>query len=226
MKLNAIILKEKRSSNSMFEKLQGNTLRSDTTLKYREKNSLRFFALHWFIQFQFGWFLCLSVYAIYENIFNWQRSHWPAVLTEQKQQFQVILDSDHNFEGRIRQIWTNFTLSRLGEVFSYSYSHSTMRHGQPTISNLNGEMMRKIKTIIVPEMVSQITPSTYYLPCVWRVQEVGCMLGVDTQSGVLTTTETRLGVRTLHAHTDSSSVNIIVRCVDTAAYILCRYFLV
>ena len=31
---------------SMFEKLQGNTLRSDTTLKYREKNSLRFFALH------------------------------------------------------------------------------------------------------------------------------------------------------------------------------------
>ena len=190
------ILMEKWSNNSMFVKLQGNTLRSDTTLKYREKNSLRFFALHWFIQFQFGWFLCLSVYAIYENIFNWQRSHWPAVLTEQKQQFQVILDSDHNFEGRIRQIWTNFTLSRLGEVFSYSYSHSTMRHGQPTISNLNGEMMRKIKTIIVPEMVSQITRSTYYLPCVWSWQEVGCMLGVDTQSGVLTTTETRLGVRT------------------------------
>ena len=138
------ILMEKWSNNSMFVKLQGNTLRSDTTLKYREKNSLRFFALHWFIQFQFGWFLCLSVYAIYENIFNWQRSHWPAVLTEQKQQFQVILDSDHNFEGRIRQIWTNFTLSRLGEVFSYSYSHSTMRHGQLTISNLNGEMMRKV----------------------------------------------------------------------------------
>ena len=31
-----------------------------------------------------------------------------------------------------------------GEVFSYSYSHSTMRHGQLTISNLNGEMMRKV----------------------------------------------------------------------------------
>ena len=40
------ILMEKRSNNSMFVKLQGNTLRSDTTLKYREKNSLRFFALH------------------------------------------------------------------------------------------------------------------------------------------------------------------------------------
>ena len=122
------ILMEKWSNNSMFVKLQGNTLRSDTTLKYREKNSLRFFALHWFIQFQFGWFLCLSVYAIYENIFNWQRSHWPAVLTEQKQQFQVILDSDHNFEGRIRQIWTNFTLSRLGggiQLFIFTFHNAT-----------------------------------------------------------------------------------------------------
>ena len=165
---------------------------------YWEKNSLRFFALHWFIQFQFGWFLCLSVYAIYENIFNWQRSHWPAVLTGKNSSSKLFL---------IRTIILREELGRFEPILHcpdwgrYSAIHIHIPQCD-MVNQLSRIWMEKwweirlLETIIVPEMVSKITSSTYDLPCVWRWQEVGCMLGVDTQSGVLTTTETRLGART------------------------------